>query len=76
MFVKRPKSNIFLYLCTMIKAENQRNFATLKNVVLLHSKRTRFASQKESFYTPKGLLLKRKRTPFGKLWCNVLIFRR
>ena len=76
MFVKRPKSNIFLYLCTMIKAENQRNFGTLKNVVLLHSKRTRFASQKDSFYTPKGLLLKRKRTLFGKLWCNVLIFRR
>ena len=64
MFVKRPKSNIFLYLCTMIKAENQRNFGTLKNVVLLHSKRTRFASQKDSFYTPKGLLLHSKRTPF------------
>ena len=76
MFVKRPKSNIFLYLCTMIKAENQLDFATLKNVVLLHSKRTRFALQKDSFYTPKGLLLKHKRTPFGKLWCNVLIFRR
>ena len=76
MFVKRPKSNIFLYLCTMIKAENQRNFGTLKNVVLLHSKRTRFASQKDSFYTPKGLLLRGKRTPFEKQWCNVLIFRR
>ena len=76
MFVKRPKSNIFLYLCTMIKAENQRNFGTLKNVVLLHSKRTRFASQKDSFYTPKGLLLRGKRTPFGKLWRNMLIFRR
>ena len=67
MFVKRPKSNIFLYLCNIIMAENQRNFGTLKNVVLLHSKRTRFASQKDSFYTPKGLLLKRKRTPFEKL---------
>ena len=66
MFMKRSKSNIFLYLCNMIKAENQRNFGTLKNVVLLHSKRTRFASQKDSFYTPKGLLLKRKRTPFAK----------
>ena len=76
MFVKRPKSNIFLYLCTMIKAENQRNFGTLKNVVLLHSKRTRFALQKDSFYTPKGLLLRGKRTPFEKQWCNVLIFRR
>ena len=76
MFVKRPKSNIFLYLCTMIKAENQRNFGTLKNVVLLHSKRTRFALQKDSFYTPKGVLLKRKRTPFEKQWCNVLILRR
>ena len=64
MFVKRPKSNIFLYLCTMIKAENQRNFGTLKNVVLLHSKRTRFASQKDSFYTPKGLVLQAQRTPF------------
>ena len=66
MFVKRPKSNIFLYLCNMIRAENQLDFGTLKNVVLLHSKRTRFASQKDSFYTPKGLLLKRKRTPFAK----------
>ena len=47
-------------------AENQLDFATLKNVVLLHSKRTRFAGQKDSFYTPKGLLLKRKRTPFEK----------
>ena len=55
-------------------AENQLNYATLKNVVLLHSKRTRFASQKDSFYTPKGLLLKRKRTPFEKRWCNALIF--
>ena len=76
MFFKRPKSDIFLYLCTMIKAENQWNFGTLKNVVLLHSKRTRFASQKDSFYTPKGLLLRGKRTPFEKRWCNVLIFRR
>ena len=76
MFVKRPKSNIFLYLCIIIMAENQLDFATLKNVVLLHSKRARFASQKDSFYTPKGLLLRDKRTPFGKLWCNVLIFRR
>ena len=50
MFVKRPKSNIFLYLCNIIMAENQLDFATLKNVVLLHSKRTRFASQKDSFY--------------------------
>ena len=66
MFVKRPKSNIFLYLCNMIRAENQLDFCTLKNVVLLHSKRTRFASQKDSFYTPKGLLLKSKRTPFAK----------
>ena len=66
MFVKRPKSNIFLYLCNIIMAENQRNFGTLKNVVLLHSKRARFASQKDSFYTPKGLLLRGKRTPFGK----------
>ena len=57
-------------------SENQRNFATLKNVVLLHSKRARFASQKDSFYTPKGLLLKRKRTPFEKRWCNTLIFKR
>ena len=56
-------------------SENQRNFATLKNVVLLHSKRARFASQKDSFYTPKGLLLKRKRTPFEKRWCNTLIFK-
>lgn len=47
-------------------AENQLDFATLKNVVLLHSKRIRFASQKDSFYTLKGLLLKRKRTPFAK----------
>ena len=76
MFVKRPKSNIFLYLCNIIMAEHQLDFGTLTNVVLLHSKRTRFALQKDSFYTPKGLLLKRKRTPFGKLWCNVLIFRR
>ena len=75
MFVKRPKSNIFLYLCNIIMAENQLDFATLKNVVLLHSKRTRFASQKDSFYTPKGLLLRGKRTPFEKLWCNVLIFK-
>ena len=64
MFVKRPKSNIFLYLCNIIMAENQLDFGTLKNVVLLHSKRTRFASQKDSFYTPKGLLLHSKRTPF------------
>ena len=49
MFVKRPKSNIFLYLCNIIMAENQLDFGTLKNVVLLHSKRTRFASQKDSF---------------------------
>ena len=49
MFVKRPKSNIFLYLCTMIKAENQLDFATLKNVVLLHSKRTPFERQKDPF---------------------------
>ena len=49
MFVKRPKSNIFLYLCNMIRAENQLDFGTLKNVVLLHSKRTRFASQKDPF---------------------------
>ncbi len=76
MFVKRPKSNIFLYLCNIIMAENQLDFATLKNVVLLHSKRARFASQKDSFYTPKGLLLRDKRTPFEKLWCNVLVFRR
>ena len=75
MFVKRPKSNIFLYLCNIIMAENQLDFATLKNVVLLHSKRARFASQKDSFYTPKGLLLRCKRTPFEKQWCNVLIFR-
>ena len=66
MFVKRPKSNIFLYLCNIIMAENQLDFATLKNVVLLHSKRTRFASQKDSFYTPKGLLLRGKRTPFER----------
>lgn len=66
MFVKRPKSNIFLYLCNIIMAENQLVFATLKNVVLLHSKRARFASQKGSFYTPKGLLLRGKRTPFEK----------
>ena len=57
-------------------AENQLVFATLKNVVLLHSKRARFASQKDSFYTPKGLLLRDKRTPFEKQWRNVLIFRR
>ena len=76
MFVKRPKSNIFLYLCNIIMAENQLDFATLKNVVLLHSKRTRFAGQKDSFYTPKGLLLKRKTTPFEKRRCNVLIFKR
>lgn len=37
MFVKRPKSNIFLYLCNMIRAENQLDFGTLKNVVLLQS---------------------------------------
>ena len=76
MFVKRPKSNIFLYLCKIIMAENQLDFATLKNVVLLHSKRTRFASQKDSFYTPKGLLLRGKRTPFEKRWRNTLIFKR
>ena len=57
-------------------AENQLDFATLKNVVLLHFKRTRFASQKDSFYTPKGPLLKRKRTPFEKRWCNALVFKR
>ena len=49
MFVKRPKSNIFLYLCNIIMAENQWNFGTLKNVVLLHSKRTPFTLQKDSF---------------------------
>ena len=59
----------------MIMSENQPNYATLKNVVLLQAKRTRFASQKDSFYTPKGLLLKRKRTPFEKRWCNALIFK-
>ena len=57
MFVKRPKSNIFLYLCNIIMAENQLDFATLKNVVLLHF-------QKDSFCKPKGLLLHSKRTPF------------
>ena len=32
---------------------------------LLHSKRTRFASQKDSFCWVKGLVLQGKRTPFG-----------
>ena len=49
MFVKRPKSNIFLYLCNIIMAENQLDFGTLKNVVLLHSKRTPFEVQKDPF---------------------------
>ena len=31
-------------------AENQLDFATLKNVVLLHSKRTPFERQKDPFW--------------------------
>lgn len=53
MFVKRPKSNIFLYLCNIIMAENQLDFATLKNVVLLHSKRTTFC-KRYVFYFFRG----------------------
>ena len=35
-------------------------------IFVLILKRSPFAHQKDSFYTPKGLLLKRKRTPFAK----------
>lgn len=44
----------FLYLCK------------IKGLLLLF-KCTPFGLQKDSFYTPEGLVLQRKRTPFEKL---------
>ena len=40
--------------------------------LLLACKRARFALQKDSFYTAKGLHLESKRSPFEKAWENRL----
>ena len=61
---KRFSRNFIRYF-NRIRIKSYFFSSCLSFLFVLIFKRTPFASQKDSFYTPKGLLLHTKRTPFA-----------